>query len=276
MVNPNSLPSSRSDASERKDACTHDNLSFEELAQAYNFLNFTSYARLLTNLILREIKKRAGTVSVLDVGCGRGIGRNVDLQREIAEAAGEFWGVEPDSSVQVPEGLFDNFSNSLLETANLPENRFDVIYSSMVMEHVARPDDFLRTVYQCLKPGGIYLFLTPNALSFVPRVTKLSHDMRVDELVLRLVQGKQQVEEYHYPVQFKINSPRLIERHASQIGFLPPEYAFIEGSGSRGYFPGPLRLVYGLLAWKRRLIRNPRRLATMICRLTRENSVPTA
>ena len=58
---------------------THDHLTFEELARAYNFLNITNYARVLTNLILSEIGSRSSTANVLDVGCGKGIGRDVGL-----------------------------------------------------------------------------------------------------------------------------------------------------------------------------------------------------
>lgn len=243
--------------------------SFEELAGRYNFLNLSSFARVLASLILGEIKKIPGPARVLDVGCGRGIGRQLQPQQEIQEAAGEFWGIEPDTSVQPADGLFDSFQHALMETAELPENSFDLAYSSMVMEHVADPDAFLGALHRCLKPGGIYIFLTPNAMSFVPRVTKLCHDFHIDEFILRLVHGSQKVEEYHYPVQFKFNTPRLIDDYAERKGFQTPEYAYIEGGGPRGYFPGPLRLVYHLLVAKRKLIKNPRRLATMICRLTK-------
>lgn len=243
--------------------------SFETLVGRYSFLNFSSYARVLTSLLLGEIKKTPGSARVLDVGCGRGIGRQLQLQQEIREAAGEFWGIEPDTSVLPVDGLFDSFQHALMETAELPENSFDLAYSSMVMEHVADPDAFLASLHRCLKPLGVYLFITPNAMSFVPRVTKLCHTCGIDEFMVRLVHGSQQVEEYHYPVQFKFNTPRQINSFAERKGFRPPEYAYIEGGGVRGYFPGPLRLFYRLLVAKRRLIKNPSRLATMICRLTK-------
>lgn len=265
QVSPTVQGKSTGSPSEGIDHCQ----SFEELVGRYNFLTFSSYARVLASLLLGEIKKVSGPARVLDIGCGRGIGRQLEPQQEIHEAAGEFWGIEPDTSVQPTDGLFDNFQHALMETAELPENSFDLAYSSMVMEHVADPDAFLGALHRCLKPGGVYLFVTPNAKSFVPRITKLCHDCHIDEFVLRLVQGSQQVEEYHYPVEFKFNTPRLIESHAERKGFQPPEYAYIEGKGGRSYFPGPLRLVYRLLVAKRKLIKNPRRLATMICRLTK-------
>ncbi len=244
-------------------------LSFEDLAQRYNFLNTPPYPQVFTRLILNEIERQIEPARVLDVGCGRGIGRQLDCQREISTAAGELWGIEPDDSVQPKPGLFHNFQHALMETADLPPDSFDLAYSSMVMEHVADPDAFLQAVARALKPTGRYLFLTPNAASFVPFVTKLCHEIRIDEFVVRLVKGTTRVEEYHYPVQFKFNTPQSIERYASRHGFLPPEYAYIEGPGTRSYFPGPLRPIYSLLKLKRRLFKNPRSLAVLICRLTK-------
>ncbi|MGI9429993.1 MAG: class I SAM-dependent methyltransferase [Bythopirellula sp.] len=257
----------------------HDEFSFARLSVEYNLLKISSYGRVFCNLILDEINQRSkssdGTSSdgtscnVLDVGCGHGIGRRVSLQREIRQKCGEYWGIEPDQGVTVEDGLFDNFQHALMETAEVPENYFDVVYSSMVMEHVEYPDAFLQAVQRCLKPGGVHLFLTPNAKSFVPWVTRICHSLHIDEFVLRLVRKSQQIDEYHYPVQFRCNTPQQVTEHAFPLGFLEPEFAYIEGNGSRGYFPGPLRLVYAGLMLKRKLIRNPRNLVTMICRLTK-------
>jgi SAM-dependent methyltransferase len=246
---------------------THDNLPFEQLSQEYNFLKISNYARVLTNLILGEMAKCQSPPRILDIGCGNGIGRSVHLQHEIRAQAGEFWGLEPDESVKAPEGLFFNYQHALMETAELPENYFDIVYSSMVMEHVEHPELFLAAVARCLTPGGVYLFLTPNEASLVPKITKWCRILKLDELALRAVRRSETIEEYHYPVQFRFNSPRVIDRIAKRMGFLSPDYAFIEGTGAASYFPGPLRPIYSMVKLKRNLIKNPRRLSTLICRM---------
>jgi SAM-dependent methyltransferase len=248
----------------------HDGLSFEELTRSYSFLKISAYARVLTNLLRDEIGRRtAAPVWVLDVGCGRGLGRSVDYQWAIRQRADQFWGIEPDASVEPPKGLFDHFQHALMETAELPTAAFDVAYSSMVMEHVCEPDPFMEALYRSLKPGGVYLFATPNAKSLVPWLTRTLHRLHLDERALRLVKHRQAVAEYHYPVQFRFNTPAAIDACAQRIGFAAPEYAFVEGSGSRAYFPGLLRPAYQLLVYKRKIIKNPRRLATLICRMTK-------
>ena len=269
MVEETAAESTPSNSAGPQAAGLHDDYSFDQLAAAYNLLNISSFARVFCNLIRSECENSPQPPRILDIGCGAGIGRDVSLQWEIKEKCGDFWGIEPDEGIVPEEGLFDHFQHALMETAELPEDSFDIAYSSMVMEHVADPVSYLTAVARCLKPGGVYLFLTPNAKSLVPWVTKVCHDLRIDELSLRLVRPSEKVDQYHYPVQFRCNTDRQIAGLARQLGFREPEFAYIEGEGARGYFPGPLRLIYSLLLIKRRLIKNPRRLVTMICRLTK-------
>ncbi|MEM9996897.1 MAG: class I SAM-dependent methyltransferase [Bacteroidota bacterium] len=247
----------------------HDGYSFEALARSYNFLKISSFGRVLCNLVMDECQQRGTTPRVLDVGCGFGIARRTYFQHEIRAHCGEFWGIEPDESVTPEDGLFDHFQHALMETATLPENNFDVAYSSMVMEHVADPEAFLAAVARCLKPGGTYLFLTPNAKCFIPWAAKVCHKLGIDDAVLRLVKPAEAIEEYHYPVQYRFNTEAEVDAYATQHGFLSPEYVYIEGPAMRNYLPGPLRPIYSAIAWKHRTFPNPRSLVTMIGRLTK-------
>ena len=73
-----------------------------------------------------------------------------------------------------------------METADLPENYFDLAYSYMVMEHVADPVGFLKALVKCLQPGGVYVFLTPNKRHYFTitasfRVFDLGADLAIAE-----------------------------------------------------------------------------------------------
>ena len=194
---------------------------FERLAGQYNFMTLPPYGQVFSEVVVDECRRRGGACRVLDIGCGSGVGRNVSHQWKIKEAVSDYWGIEPDPDVTPAAGLFDHFQHALMETAELPAAAFDVAYSAMVMEHFADPVSFLAAVHRALKPGGVYLFVRPNAESFVPWATKTLHALRVDGLALRLVRGKAEVEEYHYPVQFRANSPRQLDLLAVQAGFAP-------------------------------------------------------
>jgi SAM-dependent methyltransferase len=43
-----------------------------------------------------------------------------------------------------------------------PDNHFDFIYSKSVIEHVKNTDNFLESILRVLKPGGVFVTLTPD------------------------------------------------------------------------------------------------------------------
>jgi SAM-dependent methyltransferase len=246
----------------------HDDLPFEELARRYNFRLTSDRRRVFTRLILKECQNRPSPVRVLDVGCGRGIGRYGEYLPAIRASADEFWGVEPDETVRPPEAMFDNHQHAVIEEAQLPSGHFDVAYSYMVMEHVVRPDEFMATVFACLKPGGVYLMATPNKRHYFTRTASILHALRLDEAVIHWIRKGGAVA-YHYPVAYRFNDQRSIRRCADRIGFSPPQFAYLESEGPLGYFPAALRPVFHLLAAKRRLIQVRESLLTLLCRMTK-------
>jgi SAM-dependent methyltransferase len=250
----------------------HDDLSFEELSSRYNFALTSDRRRVLVRLLIKESQKRPRPVRALDIGCGTGIseqeGENVKYLRGVRDHVDELWGIEPDVNILPHHGLLDHFQHAVMETANLPADGFDVAYSYFVMEHVNEPEQFLRAVYRCLKPGGVYVFMTPNANHYFTRMARFLKAIRLDELVLRLVRGKV-VDQYHYPVYYKCNGVAAIRRFAARVGFQSADFAFIERSGPVVYFPRPLRPIAHLLDMKRKVIHSPGSLLEMICRLTK-------
>jgi len=253
----------------------HDDLPFEELQRRYNFRLTSDRGPLFARLAHRELdriraqqREEGDPIRVLDIGCGCGVGQSAALTRAIGSKADELWGVEPDESVAPPEGVLDQFQHALMEDADLPEAHFDLCYSFMVMEHVVDPDAFLRAVARCLKPGGVYLFITPNAGHYFTITASLLHRLRIDEVMLRLLVGASK-DDYHYPVQYKANSARRLRRLAPRAGFSDARFVYVEKEGPVPYMRGPLRPLYHLLRLKRRLIHHRGALLTMIGRMER-------
>src|SRR5688572_19492326 len=134
--------------------CPNDPMPFSALAAQYNFRLTSDRRRVFSRLVIDECDAREKPVRALDVGCGRGIGRQTPYTWAIRRALDEFWGIEPDGDVTPEDRLFDHFEHADIQTAALPPAYFDLIYCYMVMEHVAEPASFLTRVHECLKPGG--------------------------------------------------------------------------------------------------------------------------
>lgn len=248
------------DASER--------LGFDALRDRYNYQNTPPRRQFFAELVIEELSRLPRPNQVLDVGCGRGIGRQVQWTRMIREHVDDFWGIEPDPDVTPEADLFDHFQHATIESADLPENAFDLAYSYMVMEHVADPVGFLRAVHRCLKPGGRYIFITPNGRHYFALITRVCNTMKLDEFVLRVLKGETSMG-YHYPVQYRCNTPHTIDRAATEAEFNSPEYVFVEEEGPTGYLRGPLRLILHTMNLKRRVIQNPHVLLNLVGRLTK-------
>jgi len=245
----------------------NDNLSFEELSSSYNFRQTFDWVGLFVRLLVDEMNAMDHPITVVDIGCGCGIGGSLEHLRTVPEAADELWGVEPDDSVREPHGIFDTLRRATIETAALPAGVFDLAYSFMVMEHVAEPEAFLRSVRASLRPGGTYMFVTINGRRYFARAALAAHALRIDETLLRILRKHEDVEKYHYPVRYRCNMPRVVDRFAARTGFEPPEYVFLEEDGPIDYMPGPLRPALRALQWKRSVIRRAELLLTMIVRM---------
>lgn len=248
----------------------HDGYSFEELQSHYNFRKTSDRRRVFVRLIRNELNSRPRPVRVLDIGCGTGISNDPlsgpQFLQVIRRATDELFGVEPDRSVEPDHQLFDHFQHATMESAELPENHFDVAFSFLVMEHVEDPAAFMKHVYRCLKPGGVYLFLTPNGRHYFTRIAKAMHLLKVDEWVLRRI-ARSQVENYHYPVRYRFNSERQIRESCEAAGFATPQFAYLEDIGPKPYFPGPTVVLFHLLALKRQWVHSKRALLDLICRV---------
>jgi 2-polyprenyl-3-methyl-5-hydroxy-6-metoxy-1,4-benzoquinol methylase len=107
---------------------------------------------------------------VLDVGCGNGIaleaicntfgcaGHGIDVDRRQIERAKKSSGPA-------------TFECDLFDPRKL-ENKYDIVISFAVVEHVVDPAGFLTQLHSALTDGGSLFLLTPNAQSLNYRVLK--------------------------------------------------------------------------------------------------------
>jgi len=137
------------------DKITHDHLSLGRVGEQLELLSS----------FVGDLKGK----KLLEVGSGWGL--FVALARKQAI---ESYGIEPEeevyqTSLKVLEGY--GLSQDIIKQApgeKIPfeDNTFDVVYSTMVLEHVKDPKKVIRESVRVLKKGGYLQFVIPNYGSF--------------------------------------------------------------------------------------------------------------
>jgi len=102
---------------------------------------------------------------VLDLGAGTGSKFKYDLKTKV-EPDGEVIGVDFDARVTKNPLLHRGV---VMDSLRLPfgDNTFDVVFARYVLEHVRHPSEFMGEVWRVTRPGGSFLFLTPNKWHYV-------------------------------------------------------------------------------------------------------------
>lgn len=104
--------------------------------------------------------------TVLDAGCGTGYGSYLFAEADAARILGldiDRW------SIAFARRRYANsvltFEHADCQEIALPPARFDFVFASNVLEHLVRPERFLRTAFDTLRPGGHALFAIPPITS---------------------------------------------------------------------------------------------------------------
>ena len=102
------------------------------------------------------------SMRVLDAGAGAGDLFSYDLKNRVREIVGVDLDLRVETNPQLHRGISAN-----LESIPLEGESFDIVFSRYVLEHVTYPAKFLGEMHRVLKPGGRFLFLTPNKKHYV-------------------------------------------------------------------------------------------------------------
>lgn len=104
--------------------------------------------------------------AVLDAGCGNGNYVIDENRRKISWAAG----VDVDAESTKKNVCLDEIRVSSLENLPFESGSFDAVVSLWVLEHLENPAKVFDEVFRVLKPGGVFLFATPNSNYFPLKV----------------------------------------------------------------------------------------------------------
>ncbi|MBP8949553.1 MAG: class I SAM-dependent methyltransferase [Candidatus Promineofilum sp.] len=99
------------------------------------------------------------TARLLDLGCGRG-----GLVEQLAHPTAQIVGIDPDFD-SLRQHRLPGLPRVASAGDGLPfvAGAFDVVAASWLLEHLPRPAATLAEIARVLRPGGAFIFITPNA-----------------------------------------------------------------------------------------------------------------
>ena len=136
-------------------------------------------------------------------------------QRRLVGRAGRVFGIDLDLPSLRQNRAVE--ARVLAGTDRLPftDDAFDLVTANMVVEHLDQPRVTLDQIARVLRPGGVFLYHTPNynnpitrAAAFVPQGLK--------NRVVKFLEGRD--EDDVFPTRYRMNTPDAVQRYAEEAG----------------------------------------------------------
>lgn len=189
----------------------------------------------------------------LDLGCGHEIFPDwVHKQDSLAKGAQRVVGLDYDwPSLKKHRQITQLVSG---DSARLPfrDSVFNRISANMVVEHMADPVQSLDEINRVLRPGGFFVYHTPNARFYLTFLAGYLPEAIKHKLIW-LFERRAEVDVF--PTHYRMNRLGDIHRLASHCRFRVLRCESLNTSSAGNIFLGPLVLVELLI---RRLFRSER------------------
>jgi len=150
--------------------------------------------------------------TLLDAGCGRHAEFLVKYKDKVKRAIGVDL-VEFDPGVK---NIGLELLQSDLMNIELKDGSVDLIISRSVMEHLEKPLPVFTTLHRILRPGGRFIFLTPNLGDYVSIFAKLIPN-RFHPWIVARTEGRK--EEDTFPTFYRSNTHAALTRLAMKSNF---------------------------------------------------------
>ena len=147
---------------------------------------------------------------LLDAGCGPG-----GLVKDYVGIARQVVGVDRyASSFQEPAEI-NTLAESDIDRLPFPAASFDVVTCSWVLEHLREPKTVFAEVSRVLKPGGHFLFITPNKRNYVVWLRQMMPN-NLGRRATRAIYARN--EDFINPTYYRANTYQEIDNMAQAVG----------------------------------------------------------
>ena len=204
-----------------------------------------AFAEILNETLARR-------TSWLDLGCGRRLlpeWMPDTIEKELRGRVARRVGTDLDLASLRDHAALSARVQASADALPFSPRSFDIVSANMVMEHIEQPGRVLAEIGRVLRPGGVFVFHTPNRRYWAIRIARVV-PQRAKALLVRLLEGR--AEEDVFPTRYRFNDAGEIARLAADAGFHVERLDAVSSSPVTAML-GPLVLVE--LCWIRWLRR---------------------
>lgn len=171
---------------------------------------------------------RAGDVW-LDVGCGHTLlpEWRAAQEHELLQRPETIVGLDPEfAALREHRGIS---LRACGDAERLPfvDGIFDLVTANMVVEHLPEPETQFLEIARVLKPGGQFLFHTPNAQGYPTVMARLVPD-RLRGLAARMLETRPA--EDRFSTYYRANTPASIEALSRKTGFVVEQMQLVRST----------------------------------------------
>lgn len=164
----------------------------------------------LTKFLAQMEQEIGPDKTVLDIGAGAGELNAYNYRGRVKRVVG----IDLDPRV-TENPLLDHGVVASAYELPFADASFDLAFCIYVLEHIDNAERFAQEVGRVLKPGGVFLCLTPNKFHYVPLIASLTpHSFH--EWYNRL---RGRADEDTFPTCYRLNSRGDMRRHFTAAGF---------------------------------------------------------
>ena len=116
---------------------------------------------------------------------------------------------------------------------------FDLVTANMVVEHLSAPASQFEEISRVLRPGGLFIFHTPNALGYYTRLARMLPE-RLKPTLIRILQGRPAHDVFR--TYYRANTEADVQRLAESTAFDAQEIRLINSSAQFAVIP-PLAIL---------------------------------
>jgi len=168
----------------------------------------------------RILKYLSPSMVILDLGAGAGIVEQMNFRGKVARVCGVDLDPRVETNVYLDEGRKS-------DAGEIPyaDESFDLVFCDNVFEHLDQPLHVFKEVARVLRPGGLFMFKTPNKWHYMPTIARLTpHGFH--QFVNRL-RGRAEVDTF--PTCYRVNTRTDVKRFAQSADFDVEQIEYIEG-----------------------------------------------